>query len=123
MISAYYGLLGNVPSESQPIRVMVGDVVQMIIQNRVALNGKCENVRELLIAHILQISLIFALAIFSILGISTATASGCSDMGQDCKNLDTMQHQQKQTNRLHNDHSSSIVFSPAGTMKLSTAPS
>ena len=45
LLASYYEQLGNVfysPS-SKPTRLEIGDVVDMVVQNRVALNGKCES--------------------------------------------------------------------------------
>ena len=48
LLASYYGLLYgahslyNATVALQPIRVSLGEVVDMVIQNRVALNGKCE---------------------------------------------------------------------------------
>ena len=45
LLASYYEMTGKVfyhPS-SKPIRLEIGDVVDVVVQNRVALNGKCES--------------------------------------------------------------------------------
>eukprot|EP01036_Dinobryon_divergens_P022871 gene22871-31172_t len=45
LLASYYEMMGKVfyPPSSKPIRLEIGDVVDVVVQNRVALNGKCES--------------------------------------------------------------------------------
>ena len=46
LLVSQYGLLNSsiIPQASAPIRIELNDVVQIVLQNHAALNGKCEQV-------------------------------------------------------------------------------